>query len=202
VSSRRILAVSICLGLAIGHVAAAVAQQSPQGTLSGTPLAQGNAQSELTELFAAFCLMKFPDANAADLYARLKGFKPMPEERLRATLGKDPGTGWLYDAGFGTYAITIEHPPHATCTIGNRSPRVGDIKAAFGTLLTLWAGAQHTGSITGLPPRKAEISGRRTETYLWELASPKGKETFMALVTPGSSGAETEVRLVRSIGKE
>ena len=198
---KQILAVLSYLGIAIGPASMAEAQPQPDhGTALGTPLARGSPEGELNALFAAFCLMKFPDAGAADLYARLKGFRLMPEEQLRAILGKDPGTGWLYDGGFGTYAITIEQPPHHACAIRKRLARVADINAAFGITLTLWAATQHTGTLKELPTRDEQIDGRRTESYEWQLAGDKGKETFMALVTP-ARGEETEVRLVRSIGK-
>jgi len=196
---KQIFPVLGCLGIAIGLASAVAAQQRDYST-SGRPLARGSPEDELDALFAAFCLMKFPNAGAADLYARSKGFKPMPEGQRRTILGKDPGFGWLYYGGFGTYAMTIEQSPDHACAVRTRLAGVADIHTAFGTTLTLWAATQHAGSLKGLPAREEQIEGRRTERYLWQLTGDNSKETFAAIVTPFPR-QEAEIRLVRSIDK-
>jgi hypothetical protein len=184
--------------LAVHSAARAQGQPAHRAQSSDAP---SEAQAEFTELFASFCLMKFPDAAAADYYAHAKGMKPMPQDRLQHMLGKDPGTGWLYDGGFGTYAVTIENPPYHTCAIRKRFNKLPDIKTAFGTLLKLWSATQHTGTITERPPKEMEIEGRKSKAYLWELAGSGSadKENFMALVTP-ISGEAPEIRLTRMLG--
>jgi hypothetical protein len=184
-----------CLVLA---ASAAYAQRAPVLSAQGSN-SLSDAQAELTELFASICLMKFPDAAAAVLYAHAKGMKPMPKERLHAALGNAPGAGWFYDGSFGTYVVTIEDPPDQICAVRKRFGRAPDIKTAMGTLLTLWSGAQHTGTITTLSPREAQASGVRS--YAWQLMrSDNGKETFTASVAPGP-GQEAEIRLMRALGK-
>jgi hypothetical protein len=187
-----------CLALA-AHSSAYGQGTPPLTAQAGN--APSDAQAEFTELFAAFCLMKFPDFAAADFYAHAKGMKPMPQDRLRRILGKDPGTGWLYDSGYGTYAVTIENPPYHTCAIRKRFAKVPDIKTGFGTLLKLWAATQHVGTVTELPPKEMEIDGHKSKAYLWELAraGSTDKENFLALVTP-VPGQDPEIRLARMLG--
>jgi hypothetical protein len=156
-------------------------------------------QAEFTELFASVCLMKFPDAGAVSLYASAKGFTVMPEARLRAMLGTDPGAGWLYETPLGTYAVTIEQPPLHTCAIRRRFDKPVDIRTPMGMVLTLWAGSQRMGALKELPMREVDVSGAKTDTYLWEIAAKGGTETFMAMVTPVANES-IEIRLVRAIG--
>ena len=190
--SARVLSIVACTGLAVARALPAEAQPA-------RPAAQNNAQTELTELFAAFCLMKFPDEGAADNYAHAKGFKPMPDGQVRSLLGSDGGNGWLYETAYGNYTATIEQSPTHACAIRVRFEKIGDIKDAFGTLIKLWAATQHTGNIKELPSGETQVGGRATDSHRWELAGSKGQETFTALVTPNAGEGETELRLVRTI---
>jgi len=158
------------------------------------------ASSELVELFAALCLMKFPDDAAADAYGHAKGFTPMPMERLRSLLGTAPGRGWLYETPLGVYAVTIEKPPYHTCTIRKRFATAPNIHNAYSAMLTLWSTTQRAGTLKELPSQRRSVGGNPTQTYLWALRSSdaKRKEELMALVT--SIGQETEIRLVHATG--
>jgi len=184
----RFLMPLACMILALGSVSPAVAQQ-----------ARNRAQSELTDLFTTFCLTKFPDEGAAGQYAAAKGARTMPEDKLHAILGDDPGSGWLYETAFGTYALTIKQSPSHDCTISNRLDEVADIKDAFGTTLSLWVGTRRMGKLGVFPPSEQEISGQKAQVYQWQLTRTDGsKETLTALLIPAPN-AETEIRLARSI---
>jgi hypothetical protein len=188
--SARILLTLACVGLALGVAFPAKAQQSPP--------AKNNARSELMDLFTEFCLLRFPDDGTAAQYSGLKGFRPMPQEKLRALLGDDTGSGWFHETGYGTYAVTIKQPPSHACTISNRLEKAGDINDAFGTTLLFWVGTRHIGSLGVFPPTEQDVSGHKAELYRWALTRVDGtKETFTALVTPAD--AETEIRLERVI---
>ena len=64
--------------------------------LSATPVrAAEPAAVELIEMFAGVCLGKFPDDTAVRQFAAEKGLAIIPDDRLRAMLGTDPGVGWL-----------------------------------------------------------------------------------------------------------
>jgi len=186
--TARLLSLLACAGLALGSPFPVEAQQASS--------AKNNAQAELMDLFSEFCLTKFPDDGAAAQYANLKGFRPMPEQKLRALLGDDPGAGWLNETAFGTYEVTIKQPPSHTCTVSNRLERAGSVKDAFGTTLSLWVGTRHMGSLGVFPPTEQDVSGRKAELYRWALTRTDGsKESFTALVTP--AGAESDIRLDR-----
>jgi|SRR5579863_4571617 len=161
--------------------------------------ASRNAQAELLDLFSEFCLAAFPDDGAAGQYAAAKGFRTMPEQKLRPLLGDDQGTGWLYETAFGNYAVTIKQPPTHTCTISNQLAKVADIRESFGSTLSLWVGTRHMGSLGVFPPTEQEVSGKTAKVYQWALTRTDGsKETLTATVMPAPDG-ETEIRLVRSV---
>jgi len=184
----RFLMALACMILALGSVSSAVAQQ-----------AQNRAQTELTDLFATFCLTKFPDEAAVGQYATAKGARTMPEDKLHAILGDDPGSGWLYETAFGTYALTIRQSPSHDCTISNRLDKIGDIRDAYGTTLSLWVGTRRLGKLGVFPPIEKQIAGQIAQVYEWQLTRTDGtKESFTAMLIPAPD-AETEIRLARSI---
>jgi len=201
----RRLALALFAFAAAAPVADSLAQTSPPprpGPTQAPPAdPQKDAVGELLDLFAAFCLMKFPDDAAAETYGSARGFKPMPPERLRGLLGQDPGVGYLYETGQGTYAVTIERPPFHTCAIRKRFTRSPEMKGRYVTTLNLWAGTQRQGKLSELPTQHPTISGAPTVAYLWDLARSDGKgaEKFMLFITT-AAGEEPEIRLVRALG--
>jgi hypothetical protein len=168
--------------------------------LSATPVGAAEpAAVELVEMFAGVCLGKFPDDTAVRQFAAEKGLAVIPDDRLRAMLGTDPGEGWLQNTARGQYVLTIELPPYHTCAIRKSDSAAPDFVASFSLLLAAWAAKQSGASLKQLPPQTAQVGGLPAQVHQWVLDRGPGKqaETLMAIVTNATS--RVEVRLVRQI---
>jgi hypothetical protein len=168
--------------------------------LSATPVcAVEPAAVELIDMFAAVCLLKFPDDAAVRQFAAEKQLAVMPDDIVRKLLGTDPGQGWIQNTASGRYVLTLELPPYHTCAIRKAGSAAPDFLAAFSLLLGTWAATQSGASLKQAPPQNAEVGGSPSQVYRWVLDRGSGKpaETLMALVTKATN--RVEVRLVRQI---
>jgi hypothetical protein len=168
--------------------------------LSATPVrATEPAAVELVEMFAGVCLEKFPDDTAVRQFATEKGLAVIPDDRLRAMLGTDPGEGWLQNTARGQYVLTIELPPYHACAIRKSESAAPDFLGPLSPVIAAWAATQSGARLKQLPPQTAQVGGLPAQVYQWVLDRGPGKqaETLMAIVTNATS--RVEVRLVRQI---
>ena len=107
----------------------------PPAPTTSAPTRDYVSDSQLTQLFTAFCLKAFPDAAAVDAALKLRSEAPLTADQAKAYLPDGPGRGWLVRTSDSLFAVTVEDGPKQTCSVQQMTPDgvrdVADLVAAI-----------------------------------------------------------------------
>ena len=176
-----------------------------RGAPGGNPpgLAQPVAEQDvdkaglrLVELFARFCLNRFP--NQPDLAGGEPAMEPMPPGMIQRYLHADPGRGWI-NREDGDTVVTIEDPPYHACAVRRIYPAAPRFGSAYQQAISQWA-AQQRRDFGPIRPAEQRRPNMHIQAIVQTLPAAAGKlaENLMAFTTTYPSG-NVEIRLVRQI---
>lgn len=159
--------------------------------------------AELADLFADFCLKRFPSETALAEGVELKQLRALSPRGVRRFLHDDPGRGWLLETPSDAYVITIEDPPYHACAVRRMYSTTPKFRLAYKLMVKLWAANEGIGPLQGMPIRRQMVSGGGIATMDMDFVPDVGgnvKRGFMAIVTDYPNG-QSEIRLVHQIPK-
>jgi hypothetical protein len=173
----------------------------------GVELPDPATPAEMSEIYASFCLDRFPDDHAVDaLAANRKALSLRPDE-VQRYLKADPGRGWYLSAPTGTYVITIEAPPFHTCAVRRMTPNgIAGVLPYIAAVKAYVAGKG--GKLVGIPPNQSKTPNGIADisTYGYGMFDPQGKpsDTFAVILTNyhGHVPAEWQTAAKTGVGVE
>jgi hypothetical protein len=157
---------------------------------------------ELWKRFDRYCLQAFPDDAVAASTARDDGGKALTPPQLKVLLHDDPGSGWMIQARFGLYILTLERPPHHSCVVRKLFRVAPAFQPLLPDLVAEWAGGLDPPvHVTPLPATETKTTPPQI-FYGYELRGPDGRviETVGAFLAPIADSPQAELRLARMRG--
>ncbi len=113
--------------MAVGALACALAAQAqgfkpPPAPSTGPPAHDYVSDTQLAQLFTAFCIKAFPDAAAVDAALKVHSQAQLTPEQAMPYLPDGSGKGWLVRTPDSLFALTVEDAPHQTCALQQMTP--------------------------------------------------------------------------------
>ena len=202
------------LGKYHGFFAVLIACLAQPGHGNAQTVPDSKSGTEISEIYAAFCLDKFPDASAFAALASARKATAMSQDQVKRFLHAYPGYGWTLHLADANYTIQVEDPPFRTCSVRRMTPSgVNDVKPYIAAVNAYVA--RKNGKLIGIPPTHNRtpdnVADVMTLPYGMMDSSGKPAETFAVILTnyhgrapadqqaAAAGGVGVEVRMVHQI---
>jgi len=151
--------------LACAAQASAQGFKPPPPPTTSAPTRAYVSDTQLAQLFTAFCIKAFPDASAVDAALQVRSQAAMTPEQARPYLPDGSGKGWLVRTSDSLFAVTVENTPNQTCAVQQMTP--DGLRDVAGLVAAIKAHVEPSkGKIVVVAPDKATPTDG-PETRFW-----------------------------------